>query len=48
MEAVAQDLIDRKITSPSKLACIGGSNGGLVRFCSCKRGANVLLLLLLD
>jgi len=30
MEAVAQDLIDRKITSPSKLACIGGSNGGLM------------------
>eukprot|EP00566_Odontella_aurita_P004902 CAMPEP_0113532710 /NCGR_PEP_ID=MMETSP0015_2-20120614/4208_1 /TAXON_ID=2838 /ORGANISM="Odontella" /LENGTH=760 /DNA_ID=CAMNT_0000431697 /DNA_START=111 /DNA_END=2393 /DNA_ORIENTATION=- /assembly_acc=CAM_ASM_000160 len=30
MEAVAQDLIDRKITCPSKLACIGGSNGGLM------------------
>jgi prolyl oligopeptidase len=30
MEAVAQDLIDRKITSPTKLACIGGSNGGLL------------------
>jgi len=30
MEAVAQDLIDRKITSPAKLACIGGSNGGLM------------------
>lgn len=30
MEAVAQDLINRKITSPSKLACIGGSNGGLM------------------
>jgi len=30
MEAIAQDLIDRKITSPSKLACIGGSNGGLM------------------
>lgn len=30
MEAVAQDLIDRKISSPSKLACIGGSNGGLM------------------
>jgi prolyl oligopeptidase len=30
MEAVAQDLIDRKITSPPKLACIGGSNGGLM------------------
>jgi prolyl oligopeptidase len=27
MEAVGQDLIDRQITSPSKLACIGGSNG---------------------
>jgi len=30
MEAVAQDLIARKITSPAKLACIGGSNGGLM------------------
>jgi len=30
MEAVAQDLIDRKITSSEKLACIGGSNGGLL------------------
>mmetsp|Transcript_13161 Transcript_13161/g.15472 ORF Transcript_13161/g.15472 Transcript_13161/m.15472 type:complete len:794 (-) Transcript_13161:66-2447(-) len=30
MEAVAQDLIDRKITSSEKLACIGGSNGGLM------------------
>lgn len=30
MEAVAQDLIDRKITSSAKLACIGGSNGGLM------------------
>mmetsp|Transcript_31869 Transcript_31869/g.52548 ORF Transcript_31869/g.52548 Transcript_31869/m.52548 type:complete len:814 (+) Transcript_31869:124-2565(+) len=30
MEAVAQDLIHRKITSPGKLACIGGSNGGLM------------------
>jgi len=30
MEAVAQDLIDRKITSPEKMACIGGSNGGLM------------------
>jgi prolyl oligopeptidase len=27
VEAVAQDLIARKITSPPKLACIGGSNG---------------------
>jgi len=30
MEAVAADLIERKITSPPKLACIGGSNGGLM------------------
>merc|ERR1719424_545545 len=30
MEAVAQDLIDRKITTPEKMACIGGSNGGLM------------------
>lgn len=30
VEAVAQDLIARKITSPSKLAVIGGSNGGLM------------------
>ena len=30
MEAVAQDLIDRKISSPPKMACIGGSNGGLM------------------
>jgi len=30
VEAVAQDLIARKITSPPKLACIGGSNGGLM------------------
>lgn len=30
MEAVAQDLIDRKVTNPSKMACIGGSNGGLM------------------
>ena len=30
LEAVAQDLIDRKITRPSRLACIGGSNGGLL------------------
>jgi len=30
MEAVAQDLIDRKLTSREKLACIGGSNGGLL------------------
>jgi len=30
VEAVAQDLIDRKISSPSKLAVIGGSNGGLM------------------
>ena len=27
--AVARDLIDRKVTSPGKLAFIGGSNGGL-------------------
>ena len=27
---MAQDLIDRKISSPSKLAVIGGSNGGLM------------------
>lgn len=30
VEAVAQDLVDRKITSPPKLAVIGGSNGGLM------------------
>merc|ERR1719235_730028 len=30
MEAIAQDLIAKKITSPSKLAVIGGSNGGLM------------------
>jgi len=30
MEAVAQDLIDKKLTSREKLACIGGSNGGLL------------------
>jgi len=30
VEAVARDLIDRKITSPPKLAVIGGSNGGLL------------------
>lgn len=30
VEAVAQDLIDRKYTRPDKLACIGGSNGGLL------------------
>lgn len=31
VEAVAADLIERlKITSPPKLACIGGSNGGLL------------------
>jgi len=30
MEAVAQDLIERGITSTPKLACIGGSNGGLL------------------
>jgi prolyl oligopeptidase len=30
VEAVAKDLIDRKITSPAKLAVIGGSNGGLM------------------
>ena len=30
MEAVAQDLIDRGVASPSSLACIGGSNGGLL------------------
>jgi prolyl oligopeptidase len=29
-EAVARDLIQRRITSPPKLACIGGSNGGLL------------------
>lgn len=28
--AVAQDLIDRQITSPRHLGCIGGSNGGLL------------------
>merc|ERR1712166_218216 len=30
VEAVAADLISRNITSPAKLACIGGSNGGLM------------------
>ena len=30
MEAVAQDLIERKFSSPPKMACIGGSNGGLM------------------
>lgn len=30
VEAVAQALIDSKLTSPPKLACIGGSNGGLM------------------
>jgi len=30
LEAVAQDLIERKITSPAKLAAMGGSNGGLL------------------
>lgn len=30
VEAIAQDLIDRKITSPPRLAVIGGSNGGLM------------------
>ena len=30
VEAVAQDLIQRGITSPPKLAVIGGSNGGLM------------------
>jgi prolyl oligopeptidase PreP (S9A serine peptidase family) len=30
MEAVGQDLVTRKITSPAKLAVIGGSNGGLM------------------
>merc|ERR1712238_354665 len=30
VEAVAQDLIKRGVTSPSKMACIGGSNGGLM------------------
>jgi len=29
-EAVAADLIKRGVTSPDKLACIGGSNGGLL------------------
>lgn len=28
--AVAQDLIDRKITSPRHLGIMGGSNGGLL------------------
>ena len=28
--AVARDLIDRGVTSPSSLACAGGSNGGLL------------------
>ncbi|KAL9180545.1 hypothetical protein ACHAXT_010998 [Thalassiosira profunda] len=30
MEAVAQALIDSKLTSRERLACIGGSNGGLL------------------
>ena len=30
MEAVAQDLIALKITSQDKLACIGGSKGGML------------------
>lgn len=30
IEAVAKDLIDRKLTKRDKLACIGGSNGGLL------------------
>jgi len=29
-EAVAHDLVRRGVTSPAKLACIGGSNGGLL------------------
>eukprot|EP00929_Paragymnodinium_shiwhaense_P083127 TRINITY_DN44165_c0_g3_i3.p1 TRINITY_DN44165_c0_g3~~TRINITY_DN44165_c0_g3_i3.p1 ORF type:complete len:844 (+),score=196.60 TRINITY_DN44165_c0_g3_i3:46-2577(+) len=29
-EAVAKDLINRGVTSPGRLACIGGSNGGLL------------------
>lgn len=29
-EAVARDLIERGVTSPRRLACIGGSNGGLL------------------
>jgi len=29
-EAVAQDLIQRGVTSPAHLGCIGGSNGGLL------------------
>ena len=29
-EAVARDLIARKYTDPARLACIGGSNGGLL------------------
>ena len=29
-EAVARDLIRRGVTSPERLACIGGSNGGLL------------------
>jgi len=30
LEAVAKDLIERGFTSPPRLACIGGSNGGLL------------------
>lgn len=30
VEAIAQDLLKRKVTSPAKLAVIGGSNGGLM------------------
>jgi len=30
LEAIAADLIERKLTSPPKLSCIGGSNGGLL------------------
>ncbi len=28
--AVARDLIDRRVTSPARLGCMGGSNGGLL------------------
>jgi prolyl oligopeptidase len=28
--AVAQDLIERKVTRPERLGCMGGSNGGLL------------------
>ncbi|MDQ3540836.1 MAG: prolyl oligopeptidase family serine peptidase, partial [Chloroflexota bacterium] len=51
--AVAQDLIDRQITSPPHLGCSGGSNGGLLvgnmlTHCPELFGAIVCLVPLLD